>query len=74
LRKQNIKKYRFERYSRIDENLFSNLTPALKSTIKALVDCKVKDIEPITDDVLDMAETDANILTELRKFNWSYKI
>jgi len=46
----------------------------LKNTIQALVDCKVKDTEEITDDALDMAETDANILTDLRKFNWAYKI
>lgn len=46
----------------------------MKKVVHSLIDCKIMDEAPITQEVLDMSELDNSALDDLRKFNWSYEI
>lgn len=69
-----MSRFRFERYSRIDDAILKALLTPMQDVVHALIDCKVADEAPITEEALQLSEAGAAALAALREFNWSYSI
>ena len=74
LENADVSRFRFERYSRIDDAILKALLTPMQDVVHALIDCKVADEAPITEETLQLSEAGTAALAALRAFNWSYSI